>query len=146
MKSKLLHARTLQQIIWLAAFLSYIISFFLPAFTILYLNKLEVTKGFEAFLMGALAILGGGTLEWIIWLANPLALLCFVQCVNRNRKSIYTGIFATILASSFFFWQKILASESGHTSHIESKNAGYFLWLFAILLCTINSFMHNKCR
>jgi hypothetical protein len=33
------------------------------------------------FLMGSIAVLGGGTHEWLIWLANPLcftAILCLI--------------------------------------------------------------------
>jgi hypothetical protein len=36
---------------------------------------------FDAFLIGSIAVLGGGTHEWLIWLANPLcftAILCLI--------------------------------------------------------------------
>jgi hypothetical protein len=39
----------------------------------------------NAFLMGSIAVLGGGTHEWLIWLANPL---CFTAnlCLIFDKK------------------------------------------------------------
>jgi hypothetical protein len=39
--------------------------------------------------MGSIAVLGGGTHEWLIWLANPL---CFtsILCLIFDKKNAFT--------------------------------------------------------
>lgn len=58
----------------------YIYSFTFEAFSYNY-QGIQTMSSLNAFLMGSIAVLGGGTYEWGIWLANPLcftAILCLV--------------------------------------------------------------------
>ena len=81
--------------------------------------------------MGGLAILGGGLLEWFIWLANPLYILALIFFFKSNKTSKKFSITATILALSFTTWKEVLAAENGRTATIESLNLGYWLWVLS---------------
>lgn len=95
----------------------------------------EDNSGLLYFLMGATAIIGGGTSEWLIWLANPLCLLSMVFLFKSNGKlSISLAIIASMLAFSFLNWKEILISESGSTGKILTFEMGYYLWLASIFI------------
>jgi len=118
-------------------------------------QKLETLSSTMAFLMGATAILGGGTFEWIIWLANPIAVISYFKFLKetrlRDRKdptlntqlpsskysSQWLSLYSTVLAFSFCFWTKILASESGATGEIFSFQLGYWLWVSSITILSV---------
>ena len=89
--------------------------------------------------MGGLAILGGGLLEWFIWLANPLYVLALIFFYKSKKTSIVVSIIATILAISFTTWNEILAAENGRTATIESLNLGYWLWVLSLALLSIGT-------
>lgn len=95
----------------------------------------------DMLLMGSIAILGGGTLEWLIWLANPFYLLSIFYFYRKNGvKSSGYGIFAAVLALLFSSWKQILISESGSSGSIITLKAGYYLWLASIMLMAVISF------
>lgn len=100
-------------------------------------NGMKTHSSISLLIVGGLVVLGGGLLEWFIWLANPLYFLGLVFFYTNDRKDIYFLISASILSLSFTTWNKILASESGHLASIESLNSGYWLWLISILIPTI---------
>lgn len=92
------------------------------------------------FLIGSTAILGGGTLEWLIWLANPISLfsiIIFLYNDNNLKKALWLNFIALILSSSFRSWNEILVSESGATGKIISFEKGYYLWVLSILVLFI---------
>lgn len=89
--------------------------------------------------MGGLAILGGGLLEWFIWLANPLYILALIFFFKSNKTSKKFSITATILALSFITWKEILAAENGRTATIESLNLGYWLWVLSLTILSIGT-------
>ncbi len=89
--------------------------------------------------MGSLSILGGGLLEWLIWLANPIYFIALVMLANNKRKAMYLSSFATIIALIFSRWTEILASESGQNSEISSFKSGYYLWVISIATLALTS-------
>jgi hypothetical protein len=112
-------------------------------FTNQYHNEVQIQPGGSMFLLGWSAILGGATLEWFIWLANPLAIWSayhFVKLTTpasvANQKIKYKiigfSIIAAALALSFSLWKEVLASESGQKGKILSFDLGYWLWVSSI--------------
>lgn len=94
--------------------------------------------------MGGLAILGGGLLEWIIWLANPLYFLAIIFLFKSNKTSIKFSVAATILALSFTTWKEILAAENGRTATVESLNLGYWLWVLSLTILSIGTIYYFR--
>lgn len=94
--------------------------------------------------MGGLAILGGGLLEWFIWLANPLYFLALIFFFKSNKMSKRISIVATCLALSFLTWKEILASENGRTAIIETWGLGYWLWVMSLTILTIGTFYYFR--
>lgn len=101
-------------------------------------------KGYLYFLMGSVVIIGGGTLEWLIWLANPISLLAIILLIKDKKSSIKFSLLAFLIALSFTTWQKILKSESGAVGQIISLESGYYLWLSSIFLLLIGSIYYFK--
>lgn len=81
-------------------------------------------------LMGGTAFIGGGMLETMIWLANPIALFAIIRFLLENKtqgkidpilnqpipklqcKSGWNSILAAGLSLSFSLWDEVLAAES----------------------------------
>jgi hypothetical protein len=53
--------------------------------------------------MGSIAVLGGGTHEWLIWLANPLCFTAILCLIFDKKNVIYFASVSIILSLSFFF-------------------------------------------
>lgn len=87
---------------------------------------------FPLLIMGGLAILGGGLLEWLVWLANPMYLLSIVLFIQNKGNALILSILSTLVGLSFLNWNEILASESGKTAEIESLELGYWLWISSL--------------
>ena len=121
----------------LISLLVYLIAFAFPAYKWTSHDGSITTYGYEVFLMGGTAIIGGGTSEWLTWLANPLFLLCIFQRHRQKDTSVTIGWLATLTALSFIFWKEILALESGSKAPIEYKGLGYFLWVLGITIWTV---------
>ena len=104
------------------------------------------TNSFSAvsmLLMGTIAILGGGILEWFIWLANPFYLLSIYYFYRKNAvRSLGYSLISTFLAMLFLSWKQILISESGSMGNILFLKAGYYLWLIGIVMMAAISFYH----
>jgi hypothetical protein len=116
----------------------YIISLFLTAFTYNDSNadsKLHITKGFETLIMGSTAVLGGGVFEWIVWLANPFFFFSIIL-LNEGKKifAFFSSLTAILLGILFSQIQDILVSESGQTEEIQSRGAGYYIWLSVFVI------------
>ena len=104
----------------------------------------KIHSSVSLLLMGGLAILGGGLLEWLIWLANPLYFLAIIFLFKSNKTSKKVSIAATILALSFTTWKEILAAENGRTATIESLNLGYWLWVLSLTILSIGTIYYFK--
>jgi hypothetical protein len=79
--------------------------------------------------MGSIAVLGGGTHEWLIWLANPL---CFtaILCLIFDKKKCNYFAFSIILSLSFLSSNTILVAESGTRGEILTIKSGYMVIKF----------------
>ncbi|AYB33937.1 hypothetical protein [Chryseolinea soli] len=122
----------------------YILSLTQTALTYDDFDGRKTHSSLSVLLMGALAILGGGFLEWIVWLANPLYLFGLLAFARSAKASKKVSMAATLLAFSFVMWQRILAAESGRTAPIKSLNFGYWLWLMSLATLTFGIYRYFK--
>ena len=94
----------------------------------------HIEPSYQYFLIGPIAILGGGLFEWLNWLANPAYFISiFLLLKNRRRPAILLSALSICISLSFLFWHQILASEDGRTAEIISFGLGYYLWIAAML-------------
>ncbi len=105
-------------------------------------NALEdkTLSGLATLFIGGTVILGGGLLEWLIWLANPLYFLGIYHFFRQNKKAKLFSISASIIALSFSTWNEILVSESGRMGKIDNLNIGYWLWVLSLSIMAIGIF------
>ena len=96
------------------------------------------------FLTGGFCILGGGLMEWIVWLANPIYFFAVTLFLRNSNKAKLLSIIASSLAFSFLFWNNILAAEDGRTATIKSFKFGYYLWLASFIVLSIGIIRTNK--
>lgn len=122
----------------------FILSLFQNAVITNFNNEVKTAASWEYLLMGAISFVGGGLLEEIIWLANPLCLLAIIFLINNKNTAIGLSLAALFLAASFASWNEILASESGSTAKIVSLELGYYLWVLSILILVIGILVNNK--
>ncbi len=98
-----------------------------------YFGTVEYSS-FLAFLFGWLHFGGGGFYEGCIWLANPLYFIgLFLLYKNKKSISFFLLFISSIVALSFLGFENLTMTKSGRTAPIMELNAGYFLWLIAIL-------------
>lgn len=136
--------RRLKYTILIISILVYFTSLTQPAFTFNDLDGQNTHSSISLLLMGGFVIAGGGLLEWIIWLANPLYFIGLFRLFKDNRSSKYFSVLACILAISFSTWKEILASESGRTATIEKLNSGYWLWICSLILLSIGTLYYFR--
>ena len=114
------------------------------AFAAAHFDGPERYSGLAALLVGATIILGGGLLEWIVWLANPLFALSIFLAFRRDKRAVLPSLGSVVLSTSFMFWREILVSESGRTGAILSKGLGYYAWIAALVVWTSSFFLPIK--
>ena len=125
----------------------YLISLTQKALTYQGLDGLLTYPSIAVVISGALAILGGGLAEWLVWLANPLYFLSLLF-VNSPKNSKFLSMIALLLSISFSLWNEVLVSENGRQARIISLEPGYFLWVASICIFVIgqNFFFQDKTR
>jgi hypothetical protein len=121
----------------------YIYSFTFDAFSYNY-QGINNMSSLEAFLMGSLAVLGGGTYEWLIWLANPLCFIAILCLMFDKKIALHFASVSIILSLSFLSSNTILAAESGTRGEILSIKSGYYIWLSSIAILTIGVYFYFK--
>ena len=121
----------------------FFISLTLNAFTFEY-QGVKIMSSISCFLMGSIAVLGGGLLEWIVWLANPLCFISIFCLIMDKPIAQKINIASVILAMSFYSWNSILAAESGTSGKILSVENGYFIWLVSVVILTVGTFWYFK--
>lgn len=104
-------------------------------------NHLPALQG---FLAGSIIFLGGGALEQLVWMANPLCLFAIIKLLKGEKKAINLSIVALVLSGSFFFWDQVLRSESGAQTKIIKLESGYYLWVLSIAVLTLGSFFYFR--
>ncbi|GAA3753433.1 hypothetical protein GCM10022422_44130 [Flavobacterium ginsengisoli] len=114
------------------------------AIVVNYSGEVRNDSALGYFLIGAIAFLGGGLFEEIIWLANPLCLLAIIYFLKNNEKAVLLSLIASGLAISFAFWSEILGAESGALAKIVSFGLGYYLWASSILVLTTGILLNYK--
>ncbi|MEC4005025.1 hypothetical protein OX283_010180 [Flavobacterium sp. SUN052] len=107
-------------------------------------HGIKSVPSLDYFFMGSIAILGGGVLEEVIWLANPLCLISIFLLLMDKKSSFKLSLSALILSISFSFWKELLGAESGSPAKIISLQLGYYLWVISILILTIGTFAYFK--
>jgi hypothetical protein len=95
-------------------------------------------------LMGGFSILGGGLLEWLVWLANPLYFMSIFFLYKSDKTSVKCSITSTAIASIFTTWKEILAAESGRTAKIQSLDLGYWFWLTSLAILTLGTIYYFR--
>lgn len=114
------------------------------ALVVNYNNEIKTSSSLEYLFIGSVAFMGGGLLEEIVWLANPLCLVAIIFLIKNDEKAVLLSLIASCLAISFLFWNEILGAESGTMAKIVSFELGYYLWLASILILTIGILIHYK--
>lgn len=104
----------------------------------------QIMTSLSCFLMGSIAILGGGLLEWIIWLANPLCLITIFCLIMDKAIAVKFAFTAGFLAISFYSWDSILAAESGTSGKILSIRQGYYIWVASIIVLASGTYIYFK--
>lgn len=121
----------------------FVISLTKNAVTIDY-QKITTVPSFDYFFMGSTALLGGGLLEEIIWLANPLCMVSIFLLVYNNKTAKVLSFIALALAVSFSTWKEILGAESGAMARIVALESGYYLWILSIVILTSGTYIYFK--
>ena len=139
-------------------FLVFCSSLFFDGFSYQYIQQ-ETPTSLMLLLTGGAAFIGGGLLETLIWMANPIALFVAIRFLDENRTKIdpilnqpvpkskstskWFSLLATLIALSFSLWNEVLAAESGSMGKILALHAGYWLWSLSFALFTIGIIFFN---
>ncbi len=107
---------------------------------------IESVSSWQYLTIGSVALFGGGTLEWLIWLANPLYVISIILFIKHYRLSMITAFLASFLAVLFLTWEEILIDEKGTSAKIIHFGLGYYLWVSSILILTTGIFIYFKHR
>ena len=136
--------RILKLLVIISSLATLILSLTYNAYKVEGYDGINTQSSLSCFVMGSTAILGGGILEWIIWLANPLCLISIFFIITDNEKAPKFALAALLIAMSFSLWNNILISESGATGKILSLELGYYIWLISIATLTIGTHFYFK--
>ncbi|SFB68852.1 hypothetical protein [Kaistella jeonii] len=128
---------------WLVvgSFMLYISSMFFTPFYVANPKADIYSNSFYMLLAGWMAILGGGLIPTIIWLANPLYFFGGFLILNKEKFAIIPVTLSLILAIYFASLNSIMDGESGATTNITALGSGYYLWLLSIIALFIAAIM-----
>ena len=131
-------------------FICFIISLFFNALTVQDYDGIKNYKGIDLFFFGLLSFLGGGILEFLIWMANPIALASLLFSKKKPKLAISLSIISFAIAVSFTKWNEVLVSENGRTGKIISLDISYWIWItvisFTVVLSVYNLVMRLKIK
>lgn len=122
----------------------FIFSLIRPAFVFDGGRGLESDQSFIYLLIGGIGLFGGGTSEFLVWLANPFYFIALFLFAKDKKVSILFILISGLLAISFARWKEILISESGSTAKIISFSSGYYLWVASIIILFFAIIYHLK--
>jgi hypothetical protein len=126
-----------KKIMWCSLVL-YCISMLLPAFVVSDLGGEKTFKGSEVLLSGSIMILGGGSSEWLVWLANPMFLIAVLFGLKQDKRAVVFSLLATVLALAFSRFEEVLVSENGRTAPIGHVGIGYGLWTISFIALLVS--------
>lgn len=107
---------------------------------------IESLSSWQYLTIGSVAIFGGGVLEWLIWLANPLYIISIILFIKHYRLSMITAFLASFLAVIFSTWEEVRVDEKGMTAKIIHFELGYYFWVSSILILTTGIFFYFRHR
>ena len=99
---------------------------------------------YDSSSIGGIGLFGGGTSEFLIWLANPFYFIALFLFAKNKKVSILFILISSLLAISFARWKEILISESGSTAKIISFSSGYYLWVASIIVLFLAIIYHLR--
>ena len=107
------------------------------------------SKTWLLFFLGWAGLFVGNVTPTLIWLANPLYILCLIFIYHgRKLYAVIFGFIAFFAALSFFMLDTIMVGESGMVSaKIISLEAGYYLWISSLgisALSTLTAYFQDK--
>lgn len=107
---------------------------------------IESVSSWQYLTIGSVALFGGGVLEWLIWLANPLYIISIILFIKSYKLSMITAFLASFLAVIFYAWEEVRVDEKGITAKIIHFDLGYYLWVSSILILTTGIFIYFRHR
>ena len=111
----------------------YILSMFFTPFYVANPKADIYSSSFFMLLAGWMAILGGGLIPTIIWLANPLYLFGGFLILNKEKVGVILIGLSVILALYFTTLDSIMDGESGATTAITKLGAGFYFWILSFV-------------
>lgn len=125
----------------------YILSMFFTPFYVANPKADIYSSSFFMLLAGWMAILGGGLIPTIIWLANPLYFFGGFLILNKEKVGVILIGLSVILALYFTTLDSIMDGESGATTAIIKLGVGFYFWIssfIVLFIASINLFIKNN--
>lgn len=126
--------KSLQFWLVVASVALYILSMFFTPFYVESPNADIYSNSFYILLSGWMAILGGGLIPTIIWLANPLYFSAAFFILNKSKLGIVPATLSLILAIYFTTLTSIMDGESGAMTDITGLGAGFYCWISSFII------------
>ena len=126
-------ATVFQKVVVILSISALIISLTQPAF---YIDREDYDAYANCpllFFLGWMGLLGG-SLESLLWVANPLYLIAVYLFITKRPMAWLVSCTALLMAISFALLPTILTSESGSRSKITSLQFGYILWVASMAI------------
>lgn len=111
----------------------YLLSMFFTPFYVANEESDIYSNSFFMLLMGWMAILGGGLIPTIIWLANPLYFFGGFLILNKEKFGVVLITISVFLALYFTTLDSIMDGESGATTAITKLGAGFYFWILSFV-------------
>jgi hypothetical protein len=134
-----------QRVVIILSLTVLIISLTQPAFYIDRVDYDAYANSPVLFFLGWTGIFGG-SLESLIWFANPIYFIALHFFIKNNKLSVIASGAATILALLFATFPTILTSESGARSKITSFELGYKLWVTSFVILFIGATINRTIK
>ena len=125
----------------------YILSMFFTPFYVESPKADIYSHSFYMLLSGWMAVLGGGLILSIIWLANPIYYYAVFFIINKGKLGIVPASLCLLLAIYFMILDSVMLGESGATTDITKLGAGFYLWIssfIAIFVAGVSLFINKK--
>ncbi|KEY19906.1 hypothetical protein [Kaistella antarctica] len=125
--------RSPQFLLVVASMVLYILCLFFTPFYVANKEADVYSNSLFMVLLGWMAILGGGLIPTIIWLANPLFLFGGFLILNKEKVGVILVGLSVILGLYFTTLDSIIDGESGATTEITKLGAGFYLWISSFI-------------
>ena len=126
--------RSPQFLLVVASMVLYILCLFFTPFYVANKEADVYSNSLFMVLLGWMAILGGGLIPTIIWLANPLYLFGGFLILNKEKVGVVLVGLSIILGLYFTTLDSIMDGESGATTEITKLGVGFYLWISSFIV------------